>query len=203
MGKKTSEEEKLKKIVEFFEATSDVYSLKELEKKLPKSCGISGLVVKDLVQTLVSENRINSEKCGSSNLYWRFRYQEHHRLQCETERNTNAIEVLRKENERLLCEVNAIEKSIEDTDERQELLNTYWKLRHEKEELHKKKIECERYSTEQYKNLEKSTADLRKCINKITDDIFSLKHYLHSKFGIESKAFHEYFKIPEDLDYIE
>ncbi|EED41574.1 Mnd1 family protein [Enterocytozoon bieneusi H348] len=121
MGKKTSEEEKLKKIVEFFEATSDVYSLKELEKKLPKSCGISGLVVKDLVQTLVSENRINSEKCGSSNLYWRFRYQEHHRLQCETERNTNAIEVLRKENERLLCEVNAIEKSIEDTDERQEL----------------------------------------------------------------------------------
>lgn len=203
MGKKTSEEEKLKKIINFFEVTSDVYSLKELEKKLPKNCGISGLQVKDLIQILVGENRINSEKCGSSNLYWKFRYQEHHRLQCETERNTNSIEILKKENEHLLKEVNEMEKNLENTIERQELLDTYLKLRCEKEKLSQKKIEYEKYSTEQYEELEKNIIDLKKYINKITDDIFSLKHYLYTKFGIESKTFHEYFKISEELDYIE
>ena len=55
MAKRVSTEEKLEKIIEFFTSSSDVYVIKELEKKIPTQCNISAMLVKDLLTNLQNE----------------------------------------------------------------------------------------------------------------------------------------------------
>ena len=73
MAKRVSTDEKLEKILEFFRKTSDFYSIKELEKLLPKNCpNVNSMLVPDLLKKLQDENLINVEKMGLSNIYWSF-----------------------------------------------------------------------------------------------------------------------------------
>lgn len=61
---------------ELFQETYTFYNIKELEKSIPKKCGISPMIVKDLVQQMIDEDGVISvEKCGNINIYWCFKNQ--------------------------------------------------------------------------------------------------------------------------------
>lgn len=51
------------------------YTLKELEKEAAKYAKISPMIVKEVVQQLIDDNLVNCEKCGTTNLYWSFKYE--------------------------------------------------------------------------------------------------------------------------------
>ncbi|KAH7391865.1 meiotic nuclear division protein 1 [Pyrenochaeta sp. MPI-SDFR-AT-0127] len=59
-------------ILAWFHRTAQAHSIKELEKSLPQVSGISGMQVKDYLQSLSDENKIRVEKIGSGNWYWSF-----------------------------------------------------------------------------------------------------------------------------------
>ncbi|KAG9087154.1 hypothetical protein FS749_003138, partial [Ceratobasidium sp. UAMH 11750] len=67
-----SAEEKRVKLVEIFHETRDFYQLKELEKLGPKLKGIVSQSVKEVLQSLVDDNLVQSDKIGSSNFFWCF-----------------------------------------------------------------------------------------------------------------------------------
>ncbi|CZT18154.1 related to MND1 Mnd1/Hop2 complex promote meiotic chromosome pairing and DSB repair [Ramularia collo-cygni] len=63
---------KLAKCHAYFQRSGTAHNSKELEKQLVAASGISGMQVKDYLQTLVDENKVRCEKIGSGNWYWSF-----------------------------------------------------------------------------------------------------------------------------------
>ncbi|KIJ67711.1 hypothetical protein HYDPIDRAFT_107183 [Hydnomerulius pinastri MD-312] len=67
-----SAEEKRVKLLEIFHESKDFYQLKELEKLGPKLKGIVSQSVKEVLQSLVDDGLVQSDKIGSSNFFWSF-----------------------------------------------------------------------------------------------------------------------------------
>ncbi|KAK0263421.1 hypothetical protein B0A54_00779 [Friedmanniomyces endolithicus] len=63
---------KLANVLTYFQKSRVAYNIKDLEKHLPSVASINGMQVKDYLQSLPDENRINVEKIGSGNWYWSF-----------------------------------------------------------------------------------------------------------------------------------
>ncbi|XP_063536996.1 meiotic nuclear division protein 1 homolog [Cydia strobilella] len=67
-----SAEEKRTKMLEIFHNSKDFFQLKELEKIAPKEKGITMQSVKEVVQSLVDDHLVDSEKIGTSIYFWSF-----------------------------------------------------------------------------------------------------------------------------------
>lgn len=67
-----SAEEKRIKLLEIFHESKDFFQLKELEKLGPKLKGIVSQTVKDVLQSLVDDRLVYTDKIGSSNFFWSF-----------------------------------------------------------------------------------------------------------------------------------
>ncbi|KAJ3182726.1 Meiotic nuclear division protein 1 [Geranomyces variabilis] len=65
-------EEKRERMQEFFFETKDFWLLKDIEKTVPKTKGIVAQSVKEVLDSLVSDNIVTVEKIGTSNYYWSF-----------------------------------------------------------------------------------------------------------------------------------
>jgi len=59
-------------ILAWFHRTAQAHNIKDLEKTLPQVSSISGMHVKDYLQSLSDDNKIRVEKIGSGNWYWSF-----------------------------------------------------------------------------------------------------------------------------------
>ncbi|CDO93314.1 unnamed protein product [Kluyveromyces dobzhanskii CBS 2104] len=98
-GKNTvSLAEKKARILRFFQEEHTVYNMKELEKYIPKKCGISSMLVKELVQKMIDEDgTINVEKCGNINMYWSFKNQMQNTLNNDASKLEERIENEKRE----------------------------------------------------------------------------------------------------------
>ncbi|XP_045138022.1 meiotic nuclear division protein 1 homolog isoform X2 [Portunus trituberculatus] len=67
-----SHEEKRQKMMELFYEKKDFFQLKELEKIGPKEKGVISQAVKDVVQSLVDDGMVDTEKIGTSVYFWAF-----------------------------------------------------------------------------------------------------------------------------------
>ncbi|KAB5518366.1 hypothetical protein PHYPO_G00164940 [Pangasianodon hypophthalmus] len=65
-------EEKRSRMMEIFFETKDVFQLKDIEKIAPKAKGITPMSVKEVLQSLVDDNMVDSERVGTSNYFWAF-----------------------------------------------------------------------------------------------------------------------------------
>ncbi|CZS97911.1 probable MND1 Mnd1/Hop2 complex promote meiotic chromosome pairing and DSB repair [Rhynchosporium agropyri] len=63
---------KQQKILDFFQQSMNVFTLKELEKTLASVASIHAMQVKEFLQSMQDENVIRVEKIGSGNWYWCF-----------------------------------------------------------------------------------------------------------------------------------
>lgn len=202
MAKRVSTDEKLTKIISFFKTTQDIYSIKDLEKKIPKECGLSAMLVPDLIKKLVDENLISVEKCGASNIFWCFQFQKHHSYQCETEKIQLAIESFKEENTKKRAQFEKLKATEDKSEERTELLEEYNKLKEKAmkiEEMKKQNSEC---SYEEYQSLQKEKEEMKNKANKLTDDIYNIQGYMSGKYNIGRKDFNQSFGVPDDLDYL-
>ena len=70
MGKKgLSWDEKRKRILEIYYSTQEVYNLKEIEKIGAKK-GVIPQAIKDVNQSLVDDNLVESDKIGIGSFFW-------------------------------------------------------------------------------------------------------------------------------------
>ncbi|KAK4553040.1 hypothetical protein LTR86_009964 [Recurvomyces mirabilis] len=67
---------KLASMVAYFQKSRVAHSIKDLEKALPSVASINGMQVKEYLQSLQDEDKINVEKIGSGNWYWSFTSQD-------------------------------------------------------------------------------------------------------------------------------
>ncbi|XP_058955213.1 meiotic nuclear division protein 1 homolog isoform X2 [Pocillopora verrucosa] len=65
-------EEKRTRMLELFFERKEFFLLKELEKIAPKEKGITSMSVKEVVQSLVDDNLVDTDKIGTSVYFWAY-----------------------------------------------------------------------------------------------------------------------------------
>eukprot|EP00794_Sanderia_malayensis_P014031 gene14031-15490_t len=196
-------EEKRSRLLDLFYEKKDFFQLKELEKIAPKEKGITSMSVKDVLQSLVDDGMVDTDRIGTSNYFWAYPSKAMNIRKRKLEGLTGEISVLKKKietNDEILAEVN---KGKEDSDDRTRVLK---KLEEKEEENRLLKLKLEQLQEcdpEVLKGVKKKATISKESANRWTDNIFSIKSWCKRKFSIEESAINKNFSIPEELDYIE
>ncbi|XP_062991321.1 meiotic nuclear division protein 1 homolog isoform X1 [Elgaria multicarinata webbii] len=198
-----SVEEKRTRMMEIFFETKDVFQLKDIEKIAPKEKGITAMSVKDVLQSLVDDGMVDTDRIGTSNYFWAFPSKALHARK-------RKLEELQNEFSEYFQKKRTLEESIEkskigrqDTAERTALTKELTALRQKKDQLKAaidKYKECDPDIVEEIRQANKVA---KEAANRWTDNIFAVKSWAKRKFGFEDGKIDKTFGIPEDFDYID
>ncbi|XP_053987595.1 meiotic nuclear division protein 1 homolog [Hylaeus volcanicus] len=201
--KGVSLDEKRMRMLQIFYEKREFFTLKELEKVAPKEKGIVVQSVKDVLQALVDDGLVRSEKIGTSVYFWTFPGENitaiEHRISEASKKIVEAEFKLQKLKE--ACEKEKIGK--EDTQERQLLLQELEELKAKKEQLKKQIAKFSDADPETIAELEKKAQEYKDATNAWTDNIFAIQSWCKNKFDISEQSLNKQFNIPNDLDYKE
>ncbi|XP_029465771.1 meiotic nuclear division protein 1 homolog isoform X2 [Rhinatrema bivittatum] len=198
-----SVEEKRTRMMEIFFETKDVFQLKDLEKIAPKEKGITSMSVKEILQSLVDDAMVDSERIGTSNYFWAFPSKALH----ARKRKLEALEMQMSEsNQKKKSLQQSIEKARvgrQDTEERATLAKELAAHQQRKEKL---KAEVEKYKEcdpDVVEEIRQANIVAKEAANRWTDNIFAVKSWAKRKFGFEENKIDKHFGIPENFDYID
>ncbi|XP_026321398.1 meiotic nuclear division protein 1 homolog [Hyposmocoma kahamanoa] len=198
-----SADEKKTRMLEIFHNSKDFFQLKELEKIAPKEKGITMQSVKEVVQSLVDDHLVDSEKIGTSIYFWSFpskaKTAKKRKLNDLKHELGECAKKLKKTEDNIVVEL----EDREPTEERSLLIKTVEELK-KKEEALKKEMQKYRDSDPEYINqLKTEMIDLKAAIDRWTENIYILKSYIKNTFQMENDVIEQSFNIPQDLDYYE
>ncbi|GAB6030188.1 Meiotic nuclear division protein 1 [Chamberlinius hualienensis] len=195
-------DEKRQKMIEIFYEKKDFFSLKELEKIGPKEKGIVSQSVKDVIQGLVDDGLVDSEKIGTSIYFWAFPSKAVN----NRKRKIDDLEGKLKEVSNKLKVTNeSIAKAKigrEETEERRVILDKLETLKKEKETVIKSIQKFKDNDPEVLESMKKDVNISKEAINRWTDNIFAVKSWCKSKFFMEEETLNKQFCIDPEMDYI-
>ncbi|CAB4424850.1 unnamed protein product [Rhizophagus irregularis] len=192
--------EKRKRLEALFHETKEFYQLKELERDAPKMKGIVTNTVKDVLQSLVDDNLVNTDKIGTSNYYWSFPSSALQSRKARIEELMLELQKLKEKNTELQSNIDVAYDGRENSDDRATLLKKVAEL----EAINKKHQEnlalfreCDPALLEAKENHANLALE---CGNRWTENIFLIQSYCFKKFNIERADFNQQFGIPEEFD---
>ncbi|KAJ3624586.1 hypothetical protein MTP99_018199 [Tenebrio molitor] len=202
MSKKgLSFEEKKAKMLQLLHERREFFQLKELEKLAPKEKGITANSVKDVVQALVDDGVIDTDKIGGSVHFWSFPSKLMNNKKRKIEDLQNQLETsskkLKSVNESLQAQ--AGKENMDDSDE---TLREVEKLEEIKARLEAELNVKQENDPSNLDEMRRQIEPVKEAANRWTDNIFAVKSWCKKKFMIEDKVLNKQFGIPEDLDYI-
>lgn len=156
-----------------------------------------------MLQALVADNRIETDKIGSSNYYWFFPSQAAVSRKRKVETLTSEIENLKTKKVKLEQEVAVEAANKQDSDERTAQLEKLEELRERKANLDKELNQYADLDPDLLKKIQDDVQIAKEAVERYTDNIFELKKYCQVKFGMDGKIFDSSFELPEEFDYIE
>ncbi|EMC91213.1 hypothetical protein BAUCODRAFT_28353 [Baudoinia panamericana UAMH 10762] len=179
---------KLASIVTYFQKSRVAHSLKDLEKQLPSVASINGMQVKDYIQALQDDNKINVEKIGSGNWYWSFPSQDKKIREKALDDARSAYDKANAINEDLKIKLAESQAQREDEQDmldsggerRETLVATKTGLEAEVKRL---QMELSAYSDSDPTELERKAKDLngfKAVVGQCTDDIYSMEGWFKS-----------------------
>ncbi|KAK5899204.1 meiotic nuclear division protein 1 homolog isoform X1 [Pseudochaenichthys georgianus] len=196
-------DEKRSRMMEIFFETKDVFQLKDIEKIAPKQKGITPMSVKDVLQSLVDDNMVDSERVGTSNYYWAFPSKALHARKNKLEDLENQISEAKQRKASVQKAVEKAKVGRQDTKERGSLLKELQALREERTQL---QAELEKYrecDPEVVEEMRKSNGVAKDAVSRWTDNVFAIKSWTKKKFNFDDSRMNKAFGIPEDFDYME
>ncbi|KAM3937910.1 meiotic nuclear division protein 1 homolog [Leptodactylus fuscus] len=198
-----SVDEKRTKMMEIFFETKDVFQLKDLEKIAPKQKGITSMSVKDVLQSLVDDAMVDSERIGTSNYFWAFPSKALHARKRKLETLESQLSEAAQKKKQLEESVKKAKVGRQDTEERTKLAEELQTLRQQREQL---MTELEKYKEcdpDVIDEIREANKVAKEAVNRWTDNIFSVKSWAKKKFGFEESKIDKTFGIPEEFDYID
>ena len=208
MGKKgLSLEDKRQKILEIFHSKvrtrqKDVFNLKEIEN-LSSKAGLNPMQVKDILQTLLDDNLVDTDKIGIGNFYWSLPSKARQSRIERLEHLQNEIMESKTKRKQLTQFIENQQLEKPDSSERLAKLQQMKKLAEELAEAERLRDSlkgCTRaYYDECCDKIKKSV----ETANYYTDAIFMAKKFLQNKMPhLTSSEIASYFGVSEDLDYV-
>lgn len=179
-GKGISFEEKRKRMLSIFKDDPSFFHLKDITKLGIKK-GIIFQAIEEVLESLVNDNLVETDKIGSSNFYWALPSKIFQVKKSTLEKNTQLIENLKTENENLKLKIKESKANRKDTKERREKLEELEELARIKEENAKKLNEYKKNDPERYKDILDDSKQLV-VLNEIWKDIiYSISQWIRSK----------------------
>ncbi|XP_059820777.1 meiotic nuclear division protein 1 homolog isoform X3 [Hypanus sabinus] len=196
-------EEKQSRMMEIFFETKDVFQLKDLEKIAPKEKGITSVSVKEVLQSLVDDAMVDTDRIGTSNYFWAFPSKGLHVRNQKLEKlKRQLFEGTERKQSLHLC-IEKAKVGRQNTENREALSKELEELQQERNQL---KVELEKYKecdpevVEEIRQLNKIA---KVAANRWTDNIFTIKSWAKKKFGFQQNQIDKTFGIPEDFDYVD
>jgi len=195
-------DEKRKGMLEIFYEKKEFFQLKELEKIAPKEKGIITQSVKDVVQGLVDDCMVDSDKIGTSVYFWAYPSKAvniRKQKLCYLEEKLHAAKKKRLELETKLDVAKCDRK---DEEGRNVILEQLKGALESNEDLKSKLKQYEELDPDVLESMKKESEMAQTSVNRWTDNIFSVKTWCKDKFYMEDSLLNKQFGIPEDLDYL-
>ncbi|XP_048366085.1 meiotic nuclear division protein 1 homolog [Sphaerodactylus townsendi] len=196
-------EEKRTRMMEIFFESKDVFQLKDIEKIAPKEKGITSMSVKDVLQSLVDDGMVDTDRIGTSNYFWAFPSKALHARERKLEELKKQLAEYTQKKESLQENIEKSKIGRQNTAERAALTKELTALRQKKDQL---KLEIETYKEcdpDVIEEIRQANKVAKEAANRWTDNIFSVKSWAKRKFGFEDSKINKTFGIPEDFDYVD
>jgi hypothetical protein len=195
-------EQKKAAILDIVRSSNSFYRMAEIEK-LGSKRGVVEKTIKDVLQELVDEGKVVSEKVGINVLYWSLESDGVQKKAVQCKALKDECRALLKEIEEKRVYVGSARESKAQTEE---VLGMQMRLRDLTEVEEKQNKELELYAETDpgvYDKLVDDRRELVARINKIVDEIYMLQDYVCSRFSMGKSDFNSSFGIPPDLDYVQ
>ncbi|CBY20437.1 unnamed protein product [Oikopleura dioica] len=200
-----SMEEKCDAALDWIRKQKSFFHMKDLEKILPKAKGITPMSVKDVIQSLVDDDRLMTEKVGSSSFYWCFDSQLVNSLDSSTTKLKVELAQLNAETKTKADKLKFFKDNDEDISEEElQILKNELKSLIDEEARLQKECEASKKFTPEY--LEKLDNDKQICVdgvNRWTDNIWNVTSFVKKRDPTKAKEMAKHFGVPDDMDYVE
>ncbi|XP_063972615.1 meiotic nuclear division protein 1 homolog [Diachasmimorpha longicaudata] len=203
MSKRVTLDEKRARILQIFHERQDFFTLKEIEKIASQEKGIVVQTVKDVLQALVDDGLVNSDKIGSAIYFWAFPGEKLVAVEKRISETNKLIVAAEFKLQKLNAEIEKIPVDKQDSEERQQVLQDIQQLNEKKIELTKQIGNFSDSGPEVVEQIVKQAKEYKDAANVWTDNIFSIQSWCKNKFDISEEILNKQFHIPEDLDYVE
>lgn len=127
--KPLSASEKQVKILEIFTETKDIFNLKEIEKIASRDKGVTLNTVKEILDMMVDDGLVVSEKIGTSNYFWAFPSASLVKLEQRYTTLTNELETLSEGIEKVKQQIEEASKERVQCAERDQVIQDLAKSR--------------------------------------------------------------------------
>ena len=197
-------EDKRKRMLEIFYESKEFYLLKDLEKIAPKQKGIVAQSVKDVVNSLVDDNLVDTDKIGTSVYFWAFPSKALSIRQARLSNLKDKLGTAKCKNKELETKIAEATFGKEDSDDRSTILEELATLEAKKIDLKIKTQKYEGCDPEVLEQVKKETTVSQEAVNRWTDNIFSVQSWIGKTFpAVNINDMNKQFGIPDDLDYVE
>ncbi|KAL0484109.1 Mnd1 [Acrasis kona] len=202
--KTTSHDEKMDIVCDFFIEQREPFTLKECEKAIPKAKPqIKFPVVKEVIQALIGDNRIETDKIGLANYFWLYPSAAANKAKRKYEELEKEVEDQNSKKQKLEEEIEQALSEKEDTEERRNDLSTYEKLQATNKTQDQQLQKFADNDPVLVKKIEEDAIVAKESANRWTEVIFNLQSFLRNNTGLSTSDFCKQFEVPEDLDELE
>lgn len=176
-------EEKAVILKDIFSLNHEVYSIKELEKMVPKKSNgvINSMQMKEVLDYCINENMVSCEKCGISNVYYCFPMLQKRQDKNLLLKQKNSLKVLEKEIAEVEEEyeniVNTKQQWITDNETLNKLKNEEAEIENEVQKLQTKLDACDTTA------IQNNMIELKTQSNSLRDNIYSLTSFIKDKMN--------------------
>ncbi|XXQ31842.1 Mnd1 HTH domain-containing protein [Plasmodiophora brassicae] len=199
-----SHDEKRKRMCEFFYEKKEVMVLKELEKQLPKVKGIVAQSVKDILQSLVDDGVIDTDKIGSGNFFWALPSKALNSRRVKIEAMGKEIEQLLSESESNAKTIADLEIGREDSDERKPIEGQLSALQQAIAECDERLNALDVRNPEKIQKMTNLVAESRDAVNRWTDNVNEVFSYLSSNVpGCDVTEVMKAVGMRSELEYVD
>ncbi|KAK2174484.1 hypothetical protein NP493_799g05016 [Ridgeia piscesae] len=181
----------------------DFFQLKELERMCQKEKGITSMSVKEILQSLVDDGMVDTDKIGTCVYFWAFPSKASQKRQCKLEELGSRLEQVEKKCRTTEELVQKAQVGRESNEDRENVLRDLAAGKRRREEV---LGELEKYKAcdpEVMEEMRRQARMAKDAANRWTDNIFSSKSWIKSKFSFDTSVIDKQFGIPEDFDYID
>lgn len=200
--KRVSIDEKKSRILEIFYDTQEFYNLKDIENIASKEKGVVLQTVKDVLQALVDDGLVKTEKVGSANYFWAFPGEKITTLKQKCAELVNSNIGLKLELEKIQFEIKTNQVGKEDTEERKKILEELETLQEKESKIKELMVQFNDNDPEVIAKISKRAEEYKAAANVWTDNIYAIQSWCKNKFDISEETLNKQFRIPEDLDYV-
>ncbi|XP_034948308.1 meiotic nuclear division protein 1 homolog [Chelonus insularis] len=202
MSKRVSLEEKRSRMLQIFYENKEFFTLKEIETIASKEKGIVLQTVKDVLQALVDDGLVRSDKIGSTIYFWAFPGENITTVENRIADANKKIVATEFKLQKLNEEIKKLQSEKNDTVELSKLLEEIEQFKQKEVELKQQIAKLSDADPEVIENMAKKAENYKEAANIWTDNIFAIQSWCKRKFDINESTLNKQFRIPDDLDYI-